>query len=105
MSNEEASRAVNGRVRLRNELTTLMDNEGVDLWLSPAAPDGAPRGLDSTGDPVMNLPWTHSGFPTIALPGIKDGAQMPIGLQIAGRWFEDESLLNWAEQIEEVISA
>ena len=104
-SNEEASRAVNGRLKLRNEMTRLMDTEGVDLWLSPGAPDGAPRGLDSTGDPVMNLPWTHCGFPTVTLSGIRDEAVMPIGLQVAGRWFEDESLLNWALEIEEVISA
>ena len=89
-------------IEIRHRLLVAREAAAVHIrWYQ----DGAPRGLDSTGDPVMNLPWTHCGFPTIALPGIKDGAQMPIGLQIAGRWFEDESLLNWAEQIEEVISA
>lgn len=104
-SNDAALSAVNGRVRLRHELVALMDAEGIDLWLSPGAPDGAPQGLESTGDPVMNLPWTHCGFPTVTLPGIRAEAEMPIGLQVSARWFEDESLLHWAEEIEQVILA
>ncbi|GIS67275.1 MAG: hypothetical protein CM1200mP6_03430 [Anaerolineaceae bacterium] len=51
-----------------------MDRDQIDLWISPSAPGVAPHGLDSTGDPVMNLPWTHSGLPTIGIPL----ARMPI---------------------------
>jgi Asp-tRNA(Asn)/Glu-tRNA(Gln) amidotransferase A subunit family amidase len=93
-----------GRERLRASLEALMDEHGIDLWLSPAAPGPAPLGLDSTGDPVMNLPWTHAGVPTVSLPAWEtDG--LPINLQVAARFLADEELLVWAGGLEEVLSS
>ncbi len=77
-----------------------MDKHGIDLWISPAAPGPAPEGLESTGDPVMNLPWTHSGLPTLNLPAGSSRSGLPMGLQVAGRWQSDETLLAWAAQLE-----
>jgi Asp-tRNA(Asn)/Glu-tRNA(Gln) amidotransferase A subunit family amidase len=77
-----------------------MNRHGLDLWLSPAAPGSAPKGLDSTGDPVMNLPWTHSGLPTLTLPAGFNAAGLPLGLQLAARWYADEAMLAWAAEIE-----
>ena len=96
----ELAEALNGRQQLRRELTTLMDENGLDLWICPSAPGAAPRGLESTGDPIMNLPWTHSGMPTVNLPAGLDGAGLPMGLQAVGRWYEDEALLEWSAQLE-----
>jgi Asp-tRNA(Asn)/Glu-tRNA(Gln) amidotransferase A subunit family amidase len=48
----------------------------------------------------MNLPWTHSGLPTLGLPSGVNREGLPIGLQVAGRWYTDEALFHWAEQIE-----
>jgi Asp-tRNA(Asn)/Glu-tRNA(Gln) amidotransferase A subunit family amidase len=95
--------ALRGREKLRSELTALMDQHGIDLWIAPAAPGAAPRGLDSTGDPVMNLPWTHSGLPTLTLPSGVNAAGLPLGLQLAGRWYADEALLAWANEIARVV--
>lgn len=93
-----------GRERLRQELEDLMDREGIDLWLSPAAPGPAPRGLHSTGDPILNLPWTYAGLPTLALPaGQVDG--MPVGVQLTARFGADEMLLAWAAELAPVLSA
>ena len=92
-----------GRARLRRELTALMEAQSVDLWLSPAAPGPAPEGLDFTGDPVMNRPWTHAGLPTLALPAGNDRAGLPLAIQLAGRWDRDESLLAWGRGIEEAL--
>ena len=87
-----------GRTELREQLEATMDDAGVDVLLSPSAPGPAPEGLDSTGDPVMNLPWTHSGLPTVTLPaGTVDG--LPVGLQCAARFGFDEWLLGWAEEL------
>jgi len=94
-----------GREILRQELTQLMDENGLDLWLSPAAAGPAPEGLDSTGDPVMNLPWTHAGLPTVTVPAGANQAGLPLGLQTAGRWYEDEQLLKWSESLEEALSS
>ncbi len=97
------NRAREGRRQLRAELTALMDAYGLDLWLSPAAPGPAPKGLDSTGDPVMNLPWTHSGLPTLTLPAGKNPAGLPLGLQVTARWYADEDLLAWSATLEQVL--
>ena len=95
--------SLEGRSMLRNELTELMDRDQIDLWISPSAPGVAPHGLDSTGDPVMNLPWTHSGLPTIGMPSGKNADRLPFGLQLTGRFGEDETLFLLASQIESVL--
>lgn len=105
VSEAELEEAGRGREALRHELTMLMNQEGIDLWLSPAAPGPAPAGLDRTGDPVMNLPWTHSGLPTLNLPMAKNAAGLPLGLQVAGRWYADEALLEWALEMEEIVAS
>ena len=84
----------------RQRLAEQTEQAGIDLWLSPAAPGSAPRGLESTGNPVMNLPWTQAGVPTLGLPAGTDDSGLPLGLQIAGRSFTDESLLAWGQQLE-----
>ncbi|HLF24703.1 MAG TPA: amidase [Anaerolineae bacterium] len=103
VSDATLAQALHGRAQLRAELTALMDDHGIDLWLSPAAPGPAPEGLASTGDPVMNLPWTHSGLPTLNLPAGANEAGLPLGLQVAARWQADEALLAWADKIERVL--
>jgi Asp-tRNA(Asn)/Glu-tRNA(Gln) amidotransferase A subunit family amidase len=97
---ESLEQALRGREKLRTELTMLMAEHGVDLWLSPGAPGAAPLGLESTGNPVMNLPWSHSGLPTLCLPAGRNTAGLPLGLQVAGRWYGDETLLEWAIELE-----
>lgn len=92
-----------GREVLRQELTRSMVTEGIDLWISPAAPGPAPKGLESTGDPVMNLPWTHSGLPTLSLPSGYDHHGMPLGLQVAAGWYQDEKLIKIGPLIQSAI--
>ncbi|NIM93473.1 MAG: amidase [Anaerolineales bacterium] len=104
ISPEELEGALEGREELRRELTAAMDEAGIDLWISPAAPGEAPRGLESTGDPVMNLPWTHSGLPTVNLPSGFSENGLPLGLQVAGGWYADEVLLSLASGIEEALA-
>ncbi|MEZ4593293.1 MAG: amidase [Chloroflexota bacterium] len=100
VTDNQLKKAIAGRAALRETLMQLMDKYGLDLWLSPPAPGAAPAGLDSTGDPVMNLPWTHAGLPTLTLPAGKNKAGLPLGLQLTGRWFGDEAMLSFASQIE-----
>jgi Asp-tRNA(Asn)/Glu-tRNA(Gln) amidotransferase A subunit family amidase len=100
----ELARDLTGREALRGELTSRMDAEGIDLWLSPSAPGAAPRGLDSTGDPVMNIPWTHAGLPALGLPAGRNAAGLPLGLQLAGRFGADEDVLAWAREIATVVA-
>jgi Asp-tRNA(Asn)/Glu-tRNA(Gln) amidotransferase A subunit family amidase len=88
------------RRQLRTAFTTQMDQHGIDLWVTPAAPGPAPEGLDSTGDPIMNLPWTQAGLPAVNLPSGKNANGLPLGLQVIGRWYEDEKLLDWTADLE-----
>ncbi|HKZ55824.1 MAG TPA: amidase [Anaerolineales bacterium] len=103
ISAEALAQDLRGRAALRQELLALMEENGLDLWISPAAPGAAPHGLDSTGDPIMNLPWTHSGLPTIGLPCGFNRAGLPFGLQLTGRWRADEALLAWAVDLERAL--
>ena len=105
IKDEQLEKAIAGRIALRETLLQLMDRHGLDLWLSPSAPGTAPAGLDSTGDPVMNLPWTYSGLPTLTLPAGKNEVGLPLGLQLTGRWFGDEAMLSFASQIEPIVAS
>ena len=89
-----------GRVRLREEMNELMKNAGVDVLISPSAPGSAPKGIHSTGDPIVNLPWTHSGLPALNLPAGLTNEGLPLGIQCVAPFGDDEMLLEWAGNIE-----
>lgn len=103
-SGEEVSAAEVGaerarRLDRRDDLTAGMDDRGIDVWVSPAAPGPAPEGIDDTGDPSMNRPWTNAGLPTLTLPVDETDEGLPLGLQCSARFGADEELLGWAERL------
>jgi Asp-tRNA(Asn)/Glu-tRNA(Gln) amidotransferase A subunit family amidase len=99
----QLTEALAGRRHLRKTFTDRMDQHGLDLWIAPAAPGPAPKGIESTGDPIMNLPWTQSGLPSVSLPTGKNEAGLPMGLQVVGRWYEDEKVLDWTADLEIIL--
>ncbi len=98
----EAGRA--SRIALRQRLHERMDRAGIDLWLAPSAVGPAPRGWGSTGDPAMNLPWTHAGMPVISIPFGASGG-LPLGLSLIGRFGHDETLFGQAALVESALAA
>ena len=101
LSQSEIDAGLMGRIELREEVASLMKKEGVDLLACPAAAGAALKGLASTGDPCMNLPWTHTGMPVIALPaGRASDSGMPLGIQFIAPFHRDEELLAWAVYLE-----
>jgi Asp-tRNA(Asn)/Glu-tRNA(Gln) amidotransferase A subunit family amidase len=80
-----------------------MERHGIDLWLSPPALGPAPRGLATTGDPIMNLPWTHAGLPVLGIPAGLSSEGLPLGLQVTGRWWADADLLAWGAELERAL--
>ncbi|MBN2688199.1 MAG: amidase [Deltaproteobacteria bacterium] len=105
VSEEALRKGRASRLAVRTSLERTMDMHEIDLWISPAATGTAPEGIASTGDPAMNLPWTHAGMPTITIPSGKDKKGLPYGLQITARFMKDEILLSWARGIEDVSAA
>ncbi|GAC1350405.1 MAG: amidase [Ktedonobacteraceae bacterium] len=95
--------ARSGRALVRAKFQVLMSQHGFDLWLSPAAPGPAPEGIDTTGSPIMNLPWTHAGLPTITLPAGRAENALPLGLQCVGDVMADEQLVAWVESMATIL--
>lgn len=67
-----------------------------DAILTPAVSGAAPRGLDSTGDPMFCTLWTFCGMPAISLPLLQAGNGLPVGVQLVGRVGDDARLLRTA---------
>jgi len=82
---------------------------GVDAILTPATPSSA-FGIGEKGqaDPiemylndVFTVTVNMAGLPGIAVPGGLDAQGLPLGLQLIGRPFDEESLFSLGEVIEQ----
>ena len=102
---EDYNQAKAERLKLRSKFKKIMNDEGIDIFISPSAPGPAPEGIDSTGDPVMNLPWTNAGLPAITVSAGKTEKGLPLGLQLAAGYNQDEKLLHWAGEIAELLES
>ena len=89
------------RLRQRFRRTLQAVFERVDALLTPATPSVAPADHSTTGSPILQIPWTLCGFPTLALPSGLSAKQLPLGLQFVGQAFREERLLtaaHWCER-------
>lgn len=91
------------QMELRSRVEGLMDTHQIDAWICPAATGTAPKGIDSTGDPIMNMPWTNAGLPAVTIPDGTDASGLPYGLQVIGRFMEDEKITTIAGSLEKLI--
>lgn len=103
ITTEQLRTALTSRDNFRADMRRLFLDHNIDLWICPSAVGAAPKGLDSTGDPALNLPWTQAGLPAINVPAGKNKDGLPLGLQVVGNWYKDESLLFWAKNLENVL--
>ncbi len=103
MPGHEGAREALAKLFFRRYELAEMEEHELDLWLTPSAVGAAPAGLESTGDPVMNLPWTQAGLPVLSVPAGRNAKGLPLGLQLIGRWWSDEKLLAWGRGIETAI--
>lgn len=95
----DVKKAIKGQLELRKKLHDLMSKHKFDLWISPSTLTEAPIGIQSTGSPLMNLPWTYSGLPTITIPSEKTTNQLPLGLQLTGCFNKDEQFLSFIKAL------
>lgn len=104
INDDQLKNALSIRDDFRSELRRAMLDHNIDAWICPSTVGAAPKGLNSTGDPVMNLPWTQAGLPAINLPAGENPQGLPLGLQVVGNWHKDESLLFWARDLEKALA-
>jgi len=84
-------------------------NDGVDAILTPATPSAAFGVADQSmkNDPIkmylndiFTVTVNMAGLPGIAVPAGKDGQGLPLGLQLIGKPFDEETLFAAARVIE-----
>ena len=90
------------RRQYRRDMARLF--EKFDGLMTPAATGTAPEGIGSTGDPVMNAPWTLADFPTMTLPHALGSNGLPIGVQFSGPPLQEGLLLEMGKAIESVVA-
>ena len=93
MTQEQYHGLLADRDRARAAWATLA--ETCEICITLAATGPAPVGLDSTGDPVFNVPASLLGIPALTMPVMEvDG--LPLGLQAMGFVNEDAALFGAA---------
>jgi Asp-tRNA(Asn)/Glu-tRNA(Gln) amidotransferase A subunit family amidase len=104
ISAEAYAQALTARKEYAAALVAQMDAEAIDAWIAPAATGPAPVGIDTTGSPLMNLPWTQARLPVVGVPAGVATDGLPLGVQIAARPDADEELLSWAVGLETALA-
>ena len=82
----------------------------VDAILTPSTPSSAFKVGEKTNDPVsmylndiFTVPVNLAGLPGISIPAGLDKNNYPLGLQIIGKAFDEQNILNIAYAMEEKI--
>ena len=83
----------------------------VDAILTPSTPSSAFKIGEKTNDPVsmylndiFTVPINLAGLPAISIPAGFDSKGYPLGLQIIGKAFEEQNILNIAYSMEKQIN-
>ena len=87
--------------RLRAALDEVFAS--VDVLISPSAAGVAPPREGGTGDPQFNRLWTLAGTPAINVPGLKDPAGLPLGVQVLAPVGYDAAAIEAAAWLERVL--
>ena len=83
----------------------------VDAILTPSTPSSAFKIGEKTNDPIsmylndiFTVPVNLAGLPAISIPAGVDKKGYPLGLQIIGKAFDEQTILNIAYSMEEKIN-
>lgn len=95
------------KVRTLLQRDFLEAYEKVDMLLTPTAPSGAFAWDDKPTDPVQvylndvfTVPASLAGVPAVSVPAGLDSKGVPLGLQLIGRFFDEETLFAAGNVIE-----
>jgi aspartyl-tRNA(Asn)/glutamyl-tRNA(Gln) amidotransferase subunit A len=89
------------RKKYQREMARIL--ERFDAIVTPAAVGTAPD-LSSTGDPVMNSPWTLADVPIVTLPCAIGANGLPLAVQLSAAPLQEGLLLGVAKVVEGVIN-
>ncbi|MBI4132428.1 MAG: Asp-tRNA(Asn)/Glu-tRNA(Gln) amidotransferase subunit GatA [Candidatus Sungbacteria bacterium] len=88
--------------------------ESVDFIIGPTTPAPAFKFGEKTADPlamylndIYTVAVNLAGLPALSLPAgfvERGGSRLPVGLQIIGKWFTEDSLLDFAGELEAALS-
>ena len=94
---------------IKNDFDNVFNK--VDAILTPSTPTSAFKIGEKTSDPVsmylndiFTVPVNLAGLPAITIPGGHDEKGFPLGLQIMGKAFEEQTILNVAYCLEQKIN-
>ena len=93
------SRAMERRRQFVTDMRLLA--EQADILLTPSTPQPAQADVTNTGSRLFQGPWTSCGLPTITIPSGLAESGLPLGIQLAGPYLGEASLLaaaRWCEQ-------
>jgi len=97
MNPVDHAHAVRRQAELRAATVAAMGD--CDVMLCPSTVTAAP-GVDTTGDPKFNAPWSYLGLPTVTIPCGLTADGLPAGLQFVGRPWDESAVLSaaaWAQ--------
>ena len=94
-------KALEHQAALSQRMNALL-GDGLDVLLTPATTGPAPD-ISSTGNPVMNAPWSYTGLPTVSTPIALSTDGLPLAVQLAGRRHGDFGLLRVSAFCEQVL--
>ena len=75
-----------------------------DAIVTVPATGEAPEGLSNTGDPSFQSLWTQAGMPSITIPSGVGPRGLPLGIQVVGRYREDQKALEAAAWVEATLA-
>ena len=100
MTLEQYQDAIAERDRVRAIFAELAGH--FDAAVTLTAPDAAPLGLGSTGNPIFVVPGSLLGVPALTLPVMRT-RQLPLGLQLLGYSGADAELFSVARGVLELL--
>jgi len=94
-----------------NDFQSIFD-EGIDAILTPTAPSSAfPLNSDINKDPIemylndiFTVPVNLAGLPAISIPAILDSSGLPTSLQLIGKPWREDEIINIANILEKELN-
>lgn len=99
------------KVRTLIQQDFLNAYEDVDVLLTPTSPSSAFALNEKPSDPVQmylndvfTVPASMAGVPALSVPAGLDGQGLPLGLQLIGKFFDEETLIAAGHVLEQAAS-